>query len=293
MRICRFNHNRIGVIRDDQVHDVTAILDRLGRHGYPLPQHDLLVAALPELLPELEKLTNQAPGIPVSNVAFDAPVANPGKLIAAPVNYKDHLKEAEEDLVQFYQQKVMQIQKIGFFLKATSSLIGESEAIQLRLSDRRNDHELELAAVIGKRASNVPAEKALDYIAGYSIGLDITLRGPEERSMRKSSDTYSVLGPVLVTADELPDAGDLNMHLDVNDQRRQTANTRDLILSIPELIEFASRFYTLEPGDVIYTGTPAGVAEIVEGDTVTSTIEKIGTLTCRVVGPKHDTRNCA
>lgn len=284
MRVCRFDQNRIGVVRGEMVHDVTGILRRLGQHGYPLPQFDLFVAALPDLLPELEELADRTPGIPVSEIAFDSPVANPGKLIAAPVNYNDHLREAEEDLVQFYQQKVQQIQKIGLFLKATSSLIGESEAIELRLNDRRNDHELELAVVIGKRASNVPAESALQYVAGYSIGLDITLRGPEERSMRKSSDTYSVLGPWLVTADELPDAGELAIHLDVNDERRQTANTRDLILSVPELIEFASRYYTLEPGDVIYTGTPAGVAEIVDGDTITASIEKIGTLNSKVLG---------
>ena len=286
MRICRFNQNRIGVVRGEMVHDVTSILDRLGQVGYPFPQHDLFIAALPELQPEMQELADQAPGIPVSEVAFDAPVANPGKLIAAPVNYNDHLKEAEEDLAEYFQQKVMQIQKIGLFLKATSSLIGESQAVHLRIKDRRNDHELELAAVIGKRASNVPAEKALEYVAGYSVGLDITLRGPEERSMRKSSDTYSVLGPWFVTADELPDAGELPMHLDVNGERRQTANTRDLILSVPELIEVASRYYTLEPGDVIYTGTPAGVAEIVDGDTITATIEKIGTLTSKVVGSK-------
>lgn len=284
MRICRFNQNRIGVVRGEMVHDVTSILVRLGQVEYPLPRHDLFIAALPELLPEMQKLADQAPGVPVADIAFDAPVANPGKLMAAPVNYNDHLKEAEEDLVEFFQQKVMQIQKIGLFLKATSSLIGESEAVQLRLKDRRNDHELELAAVIGKRASNVPAEKALEYVAGYSVGLDITLRGPEERSMRKSSDTYSVLGPWFVTADELPDAGELAMHLDVNGERRQTANTRDLILSVPDLIEFASRYYTLEPGDIIYTGTPAGVGEIVGGDTITATIEKIGTLTSNVVG---------
>lgn len=286
MRLCRFSQNRIGVVREDKVHDVTSVLDRLEKHGYPLPTHDVFIAALPDLLPEIEELANRAPGIPLSEVAFDAPVANPGKLVAAPVNYNDHLKEAEEDLIQYFQQKVMQIQKIGLFLKATSSLIGESKAVQLRLKDRRNDHELELAAVIGKRASNVPAERALEYIAGYSIGLDITLRGPEERSMRKSSDTYSVLGPWFVTTDELPDAGELDMHLDVNGERRQTANTRDLILSVPELIEFASRFYTLEPGDVIYTGTPAGVGEIVDGDIITATIDKIGTLTSKVAGSK-------
>lgn len=286
MRICRFDQNRIGVVQGEMVHDVTSILGRLGKRGYPFPQHDLLIAALPELLPEMQALADQTSGVPISKIAFDAPVANPGKLLAAPVNYNDHLKEAEDDLIEYFQQKIMQIHKVGFFLKATSSLIGESEAIQLRVEDRRNDHELELVAVIGKRASNVPAEKALDYVAGYSIGLDITLRGPEERSLRKSSDTYSVLGPWLVTADELPDAGELAIHLDVNGERRQTANTRDLILSIPKLIEFASRFYTLEPGDVLYTGTPAGVAEIVDGDTITSTIEKIGTMTSKVVSAR-------
>ena len=100
--------------------------------------------------------------------------------------------------------------------------------------------------------------------------------------MRKSSDTYSVLGPWLVTADELPDPSGLDMHLEVNGERRQTANTSDLILSVPKLIEFASRYYTLHPGDVIFTGTPAGVGEIVAGDTITATIERIGTLTAHV-----------
>ena len=286
MRLCRFDGRRIGVVRGDHVHEVTRITDRLGQFRYPLPTHDLLIAALPDLRSEIEALADCAPGIPLSDVALDAPVANPGKLIAAPVNYVDHLHEAERDLVEFFQQKVMQIQQIGLFLKATSSLVGESEAVQLRHSGRRNDHELELAAVIGKRASNVSADAALDHVAGYAVGLDITLRGAEERSMRKSGDTYSVLGPWLVTPDELPDPGALAMHLDVNGDRRQTANTCDLILSVPRLIEFASRYYTLEPGDVIYTGTPAGVGEIVDGDRITATIEHIGTLTTRVVGPK-------
>jgi 2,4-didehydro-3-deoxy-L-rhamnonate hydrolase len=284
MQICRFQSDRIGIVRRGSVHDVSAIRDRLGKHNYPLPRHDLLIAALPELREEIEALASTVPGVPLSKVVLDAPVANPGKLLAAPVNYIDHLEEAEKDLVVYFQQKVMKIQTIGLFLKATSSLIGESEPIRLRLGDRRNDHELELACIIGKRADNIPKDRALDYVAGWAVGLDITLRGPEERSMRKSIDTYSVLGPWMVTADELPDPAGLDMHLDVNGERRQTANTRDLILSVPELIEFATRYYTLEPGDVIYTGTPAGVGEIRDGDVVTATIERIGTLTARVVG---------
>lgn len=282
MRLCRYDDDRVGVVRDDRVFDVTGIAARLGQHGYPLPRHDLLIAALPALRGEIEALAAAVEGIPCADVRFAAPVANPGKLMAAPVNYVDHLEEAKEVLITYFEQKVEQIHKIGLFLKATSSLVGEDEPIRLRLDDRRNDHELELACVIGKRADRVSADDALECVAGYCVGLDITLRGPEERSMRKSSDTYSVLGPWLVTADELPDPSGLDMHLEVNGERRQTANTSDLILSVPKLIEFASRYYTLHPGDVIFTGTPAGVGEIVAGDTITATIERIGTLTAHV-----------
>ena len=283
MKICRYDDNRIGVIVGANVHDVTPITERLGRFGYPLPRHDLLIASLPELVDEIAARARAAAPAPIAEVALLSPVANPGKLIAAPVNYADHLDEAEQVLIKYYEKKVEQIHKIGLFLKATSSLVGEKDPIRLRVQDRRNDHELELACIIGKIASNVSADDALDYVAGYCVGLDITLRGPEERSLRKSSDTYSVLGPWMVTADEIPDPSGLDMHLEINGDTRQIANTRDLILSVPKLIEMASKFYTLHPGDVIFTGTPAGVGEIEPGDTITATIEKIGTLTAKVI----------
>lgn len=283
MKLCRFDEDRIGVVISDKVHDVSGIADKLGQHGYPLPRHDIFIAAIPELMDEISRLAGEAEGVPVSSVTFLSPVANPGKLVAAPVNYADHLQEAEELLIEYFQRKVEQIHKIGLFLKATSSMIGESQPIQIRIDDRRNDHELELACIIGKTASKVSEADALEYVAGYCVGLDITLRGPEERSLRKSSDTYSVLGPWMVTADEIPDPSNLAMHLEVNGETKQVANTRDLILSVPKLIEMASKFYTLHPGDVIYTGTPAGVGEIASGDTITATIERIGTLTSQVV----------
>jgi len=138
--------------------------------------------------------------------------------------------------------------------------------------------EVELALVIGKPASLVTRDRALEYVAGYCIGLDITIRGPEERSLRKSPDSYSVLGPWLVTADEIPDSGDLGLRLSVNGEIRQESSTADLILGVPELIEYASSFYTLFPGDVILTGTPAGVSPIQPGDTITASIDKIGTM---------------
>lgn len=136
--------------------------------------------------------------------------------------------------------------------------------------------------VIGRTASNVPRAEALDYVAGYCIGLDITIRGPEERSLRKSPDTYTVLGPWLTTADEVPDPGHLDFWLAVNGETRQRSNTSDLILGVPALIEFATSFYTLHPGDVIITGTPEGVGNIHPGDVMTAEIEGVGSMAVAV-----------
>jgi 2,4-didehydro-3-deoxy-L-rhamnonate hydrolase len=117
---------------------------------------------------------------------------------------------------------------------------------------------------------------ALAYIAGYCIGLDITVRGPEERSLRKSIDSYTVLGPWMVTADELPDPSCLDLTLSVNGKVKQKANTRDLIIGIADLIAFASSFYTLMPGDVLLTGTPEGVGPIAAGDIMSAEIANVG-----------------
>jgi len=164
------------------------------------------------------------------------------------------------------------------FLKAPSSLVGPGEGVALVHTDRRNDHEVELAVVIGQRARNLSAADALACVAGYCIGLDMTIRGPEERSLRKSPDSYSVLGPWLVTADEVPDPGNLALKITVNGAMRQDAHTSDLILSVAELIEWGSAFYTLHPGDVILTGTPQGVGPVRPGDVMVATIERIGTM---------------
>src|SRR5438128_6113043 len=171
---------------------------------------------------------------------------------------------------------------MGLFLKASSSLVGPGAGIALRKLDRRNDHEVELAVVIGKKGNNIARRDAFDYIAGYAIGLDITIRGPEERSLRKSPDSYAVLGPWLVTADEISNPGHLDLRISVNGEERQNSNTKYLILGVAELIEYASSFYTLHPGDVIITGTPEGVSPIQPGDVITACIEQIGTMEVKV-----------
>jgi 2,4-diketo-3-deoxy-L-fuconate hydrolase len=192
------------------------------------------------------------------------------------VNYKKHLEEARGDPAIHHQKQVEEIQKAGLFLKATSALVGASEGVALRHLDRRNDHEVELAAIIGRAGRNIPRAHAYDYIAAYCIGLDMTVRGPEERSLRKSVDSFAVLGPWLVTADSVGNPAGLDLSLRVNGELRQQANTRDLILTIPELIEFASSFYTLHPGDVLLTGTPEGVGPVKPGDRLLAEIQGIG-----------------
>jgi 2,4-didehydro-3-deoxy-L-rhamnonate hydrolase len=284
MKICRFGSGRVGILRGVLVHDVTDVATSIGPYRYPLPNYDVFVDRLTELRPALESAADDAEGVPLAQLDLLPPVANPGKLVAAPVNYIKHLQEAQEDAGIHFNQQIKQIQTVGLFLKATSSMVGPSAGVKLRFPDRRTDHELELAAVIGRKADRVTANDALACVAGYCVGLDITVRGPEERSMRKSIDTYSVVGPVMVTGDELGDPSGLNMSLTVNGTLRQQANTRDLVLSLPELIEYASRYYTLAPGDITFTGTPDGVGPIAPGDNIRASIDRIGTIDVAVGG---------
>jgi 2,4-diketo-3-deoxy-L-fuconate hydrolase len=282
MRICRFNDNRVGLVRDDHVYDVTPVLGELGTFSYPLPRFDPMIAQLPKLMPLFEKFAQSAAPIKLSSVTLLSPVANPGKIVAAPVNYQKHLDEAIAEKETFSRHHVRQIHETGLFLKSTSSVVGPGEGVQLRFPDRRSDHEIELGVVIGKAATNVSAANALDIVAGYLIGLDMTVRGPEERSLRKSVDTYTVLGPWFVTADELSDPSNLSFELTVNGEVRQSANTRDLVIDTPGLIEFASKFYTLEVGDILLTGTPEGVGPVKPGDHINATIERIGSMDVEV-----------
>jgi len=284
MRVCRFDDNRLGIVDGESLRDVTSALDVLPQVRYPLPRHDPLIAHLPQVLTRARSLATSTAPLPVAERMFLSPVASPGKLVAAPVNYHAHLDEVRADkaLHQNNPAHTVTIHTAGLFLKATSSLVGPGEGVVIRKPDRRTDHEVELAVVIGKEGSNIPRADAMEYIAGYTIGLDITIRGSEDRSFRKSVDTHSVLGPWLVTADEISDPGDLDLEIAVNGEQRQKSNTSRLILGVPELIELASSFYTLYPGDVIFTGTPEGVSPIEAGDEVVATIEQIGTMRVRV-----------
>ena len=282
MQICRFNDNRLALVEGESVKDVTAALDALPSSRYPLPTHDVMIANLPKLREAITAAAKNAETLALTDCKLLSPIANPGKIVAAPVNYKKHLDEARADPEIHHQNQVAEIQRVGLFLKATSSLVGPSEGITIRHPERRTDHEIELAAIVGTRADRVTPEQALSHVAGYAIGFDITVRGPEERSLRKSIDSYTVLGPWLTTADGVPDPSNLNLLLTVNGEVRQKANTRDLIIGIADLVVFASSFYTLMPGDVLLTGTPEGVGPIVPGDVLDASISGIGAMRVEV-----------
>lgn len=280
MRLCRFGSGRLGMVEGTNVRDVTAALEVLPSYRYPLPAYDVLIANLDAILTRVKAIASSAPAVPLEGLKLLSPVANPGKIVAAPVNYQKHIDEVKGD-AQLHQNTpahTITIQKAGLFLKATSSLVGPGEGVALRHLDRRNDHEVELAVVIGKQANKVSSQDALSYVAGYAIALDITIRGTEDRSFRKSPDSYAVLGPWLVTADEIANPGELDLEISVNGELRQKSNTKYMILGVPELIELASSFYTLYPGDIISTGTPEGVSPIFPGDKISATVEKIGTM---------------
>ena len=284
MRLARLVSGELCLVDGGELVDVSSALVALPSARYPYPRHDALIAALGDIAPALAAAARTGRRLPLAQARLASPVANPGKVIGAPVNYARHLGEALNDPGIHHDRQVETIQRAGCFLKAASSVIGAGEPVRVRFPERRTDHEVELAVVIGRRAANVHPPEALACVAGYCIGLDITVRGAEERSLRKSVDTYTVLGPWLVTADELGDPGNLALSLRVNGETRQEASTAELVLDVPALIAWCSEWYTLEPGDVLLTGTPQGVGPIRPGDTLEAEIERIGRMRVQVAG---------
>lgn len=293
MRIAVYDDGKLGLVQDDKVYDVSAALSVLpatekpwmGGRGDPLISHlELLRPAILAALPG-------APAKAVTEARFLSPVQRPSKIIGVPVNYREHVAEAESDVATFSDRFRGSIEQQGFFLKAVSALVGPGEGITLRFPDRRNDHEMELGVVIGRTVSNIGVDDALSTIAGYAIALDMVVRGPEDRSLRKSSDSYAVLGPWLVTADEVADPQGLDFSLHVNGDLRQASNTSRMIMPIAEQIAYASRFYTLYPGDIIMTGTCEGVGPVTPGDTVTCDIAGIADMTVSIHPAYDDARN--
>lgn len=283
MKLCRFNGDRLGLVDGAAVLDVSAALDVLPAIRWPVPLGDPLVRNLNGLMAAVHSVKAAAPRLQLSEVKLHSPLGSPSKVMAAPANYRLHVEQDTKDagVDQGVHRKALEgvdrpTEKFGLFLKATSAISGPAQGVQIILPDRRTDHEVELAVVIGKLGHSIPRSEAMAHVAGYCIGLDMTVRGAEDRSFRKSPDTYTVLGPWFVTADEIPDPHALMVSLWVNGERRQHSSTAAMTVDIPDLIAIASRMYTLHPGDVILTGTPEGVGPVLPGDRVRVACECIG-----------------
>ena len=274
MKLLRFNEGHVGISDGQKVVDVTALC-AASVDDWPPVGINRLIRAFPSLKARLETLLQSDAGVPIDSVRLQTPVPWPNKLLAYPVNYHDHATEMASRGLANLQ---------GFFLKANSSLSGPADPIELpALPGREVHHECEIALVIGKQGRQIPVEKALDHLFGYACLIDVTIRGKEERVMRKSYDSFTPVGPWIVTADEIADPFDINMRLWVNDELRQQANTRDLIVNIPQMISIASTAATLYPGDLIAAGTPAGVGPIWDGDIVTIEVDGVGRMRIPVV----------
>jgi len=274
MRFVRFDGDRLGLLTDDGtgIVDLTDRLDIDSRD--PMQEYvrgDYDATEYADAEPDFDR----------EEVELGSPVRRPGKVIAAPLNYENHIEEAISDK-DITTDEWFSIKDKGYFLKAPSSVVGPDRGIELPFTDRRVDHEIELAFVMGDDVKDVDADDAWDHIFGYTILLDISVRGDQDRSNRKSYDTFTVVGPCVVTADEIDDPQDLEMELQLNGETRQQENTGDMVYTCADVVQYASLGATLEAGDVITTGTPEGVSALSDGDTIDAEIEDVGSMTVGV-----------
>ncbi len=286
---------RAGVLHDETVIDLQGAGEEL---GIDLP--DDLVRFL-----ALEARANDAlvriadalaagklRGVPLAAVTLGPAIARPGKLLCLAGNYNAHIAEAVGKGVNKAEVTPR------FFIKPSTAVIGTGAAITIPPVSDTIDYEIEIAAAIGQRGRDISVHDAADFIAGYLVFNDISarhLKGMEHRVTRpmddyfdwlvgKWCDTFAVVGPWLVTRDEAPDPGALEMSLRVNGELRQHSSAGEMIFTVPEAIAWISRYLTLEPGDLICMGTPGGVGETTQtylrsGDVVEGTIERLGTIT--------------
>jgi 2-keto-4-pentenoate hydratase/2-oxohepta-3-ene-1,7-dioic acid hydratase in catechol pathway len=275
MRLLRFDGGRVGVVRGERVHDVTEAAG-VDPGLWPPVGMVQLVRDFAARRAAIEAAAAKAPGRPLEAVSIETPIPWPNKLVAFPANYHAHAAEMKIDYTAGTR---------GFFMKSASSLSGAGQPIVLpEPLGREVHHEGELAVVIGRGGRLISRADAMRHVFGYACLLDITVRGLDvERTMRKSYDSFTPVGPWITTADEVGDPSGLRLRLWVGEQLRQDANTKDLIVDVPDMIVMASSAMTLEPGDIIATGTPEGVGPIVAGDVVRVEIERVGEMSVRVV----------
>lgn len=273
MKLIGFDGGRVGVTDTESVWEISELASTPPGRFPPVGAVDV-VARFDDIRPRIDRIIDGQPVAKLADVSLEAPIAWPNKLLAYPANYHDHVAEMNTG---------NRADINGFFLKASSSLSGAGQAVVLpQIPGVSIHHECELAIVIGRGGRDISIDEARGHIFGYACLIDVTVRGKQERVMRKSFDTFCPLGPWIVTADEVDDPAALDMVLTVNAEVRQRANTRDLIVGIDEMVSLASSVCTLYPGDIIATGTPGGVGPIEPGDEMTIRIEGVGEMTVQV-----------
>ena len=275
MKLVLFDDYKLGVVKGDRVVDVSAAVQDI---PHITPQHLMngLIERFDEYKGRLEELASSSEGVPISQVRLRSPLPKPGTLLCMAVNYMEDGTRAEPA-------------PINAFLKSSRAVIGDGDTIVLA-DEQANifEHEAELALVIGKRASKVNADDWQDYVFGYLNFIDVSSRGLGAPPMdsffaSKSPLTSAPLGPYLVTADEIPDPLNLAIKLWVNGDLRQDFHTSDMAHKFPRMLEWTSSITTLEPGDVLATGTNhRGLGPLQNGDTVEMEIDGLGRLNLKV-----------
>lgn len=286
MKLVTFSHNqqiRVGAVLGGEV------VDSLNNSHIPPTMLEFLTAGESALTAMSTQIDSGKNRLPLSEVKLLAPIPRPGKYLGIGLNYPEHINETRAEKPEYPL----------FFNKQTTCVIAHGEAIHLPKVSDKVDYEGELAFVIGKRCRHVPLEKAAQVIAGFTITNDVSVRDWQVRSptwtLGKSFDTHGPLGPWLVTADEIKNPHHLNLKTWVDDELRQNANTEQMIFSCYEMVAYLSTVMTLEPGDVLTTGTPSGVGVKMKprgylkaGQTVRIEIEGIGTLSNSVINEPDD-----
>lgn len=228
---------------------------------------------------EIARATDDGPRYPLSSVRLLAPVQRPGKIFAIGLNYADHIAESK------MEKPVHQV----WFTKAVTSVNGPFDPIEIAKAGLFVDYEVELVAVIGKRGRSISKVEAPSFVFGYCVGNDVTERFWQHRtpqwSLGKSFDTHAPIGPWITTADEVGDPHSLDLRCFVNGEKRQDSNTRHLVFNLWDQIEHLSQAMTLEPGDLIFTGTPGGIGAAMDprqflkaGDVVRCEIDRLGAI---------------
>jgi 2-keto-4-pentenoate hydratase/2-oxohepta-3-ene-1,7-dioic acid hydratase in catechol pathway len=275
MKLVRYRSTteKPGLWLDGEIYDLSAGFAALS-HRAPTFERIEAIAAVP-----VKTLQKVGKGLPLG-----PPLRGIGKIIGVGLNYRDH---AEETGLALPKEPTL-------FLKATSALCGPGDDLVMPREAKSVDWEVELGVVIGKPGVYIAERDALDHVLGYCIGIDFSERDFQfnrggQGFKGKSADTFAPLGPWLATRDEIADPQDLALRLSVNGKLRQSGSTRDMIFSVAELVSYISRFMSLQPGDVILTGTPAGVglgqkppAYLQAGDAVTASISGLGEQTHKV-----------